>query len=83
MAHVHLTENRLVIKTPSRSCSPRTKGQAKPWQDVIFQLLCRGLRHGHVCTQSNESCTEEAHLSLMGMAIFGCLKTKDEGEDRN
>lgn len=74
MAPVHLMENRLVIKAQSRSCSPRTKGYAKPWQDEVFQLLCRGLGHGHVYTQSNESCTEEAHFSLMGMAVFGMFK---------
>lgn len=35
MVPVHLTENRLVIKVLSRSCLPRTKGQAKPWQDEV------------------------------------------------
>jgi len=74
MAPVHLMENRLVIKALSRCCLPRTKGQAKPWQDKVFQLLCRGLGHGHVYIQSNESCTGEAHFSLMGMAIFGMFK---------
>lgn len=74
MVPVHLTENRLVIKALSRSCLPGTKGQAKPWQDEVFQLLGRGLGHGHVYTQSNESCTGEVHLFVMGMAIFGMFK---------
>ena len=74
MAPVHLTENSLVIKALSRSRLPRTKGQAKPWQDEVFQLLCTGLGHGHVYTPSNESCTGEPHFSLMGMAIFGMFK---------
>lgn len=43
-----------------RSCLCRTKGQAKPWQDEAFQLLCRELGHGHVSTQPEESCTGEA-----------------------
>lgn len=83
MAPVHLTDNRLVIKALSRSCLPRTKGQAKPWQDEVFQLLCRALGHGHVYTQANESCTERPISLRWGWLSLGCLKTKAEGEDRN
>lgn len=62
------------IQSPRRSCLCRTKGQAKPWQDEVFQLFCRGLGHGHVYTQPKESCTGQARFSLMGMAVFGMFK---------
>lgn len=62
----HLT----ATQGPRRSCLCRTKGQAKPRQDELFQL-CRALGHRHVHTQPKESGTGEARLSLMGTAAFG------------
>lgn len=73
MPPVHLMD----IQGSRRSCLCRTKGQAKPWHDEVFQLLCRGLEHGHVYTQPKESCTAEALYSLLGMAVFEMFKDQN------
>lgn len=73
MVPAHL-QSRLVIKALSRSCWPSTKGQTQPWQDEVFQFLCRGLGHSHVCTHSRESHHGEACFSLTRMVVSGMVK---------